>query len=113
MIAVQPGYFAWTTQEQERYRLTMPDEDEFRIQQVLLKQLFDIQADTQEAIDTASESFSDEQVFLFNDAMLFFQGIGDDQFYLNEYLAENTTLLDFETLYDYDYDDHGFQEKAR
>jgi hypothetical protein len=113
MIAVQPGYFSWTTPEQERYRLTLPDEDEFRIQQRLLKQLFDIQANTQEELDTASELFNDEQAFLFNDAMLYFQGIGDDQFYLNEYLAENTTLLDFETLYDYDYDDHCFQENAR
>jgi hypothetical protein len=34
-------------------------------------------------------------------------------FFLNEYLGENTTLLDFDTLYDFDYDDFCLQEQTR
>jgi hypothetical protein len=39
--------------------------------------------------------------------------VGEDSFFLNEYLGEGKTLLDFDTLYEYDYDDHCFQEQAR
>lgn len=113
MIAVKPDYFSWTPEAQERYRLDMPEEDYFRVRQVLLKSLFDIRADTREKMDAVFKSFGDEHYLLFNSTMLFFQGMGDDQFYLNEYLGERTTLLDFETLYDYDYHDHCFQEQAR
>ena len=34
-------------------------------------------------------------------------------FFLNEWLADGVTLLDFETLGDYARDDHEFQEQAR
>lgn len=113
MMVVKSDYFSWTPEKQERYRLDMPQEDYFRVQQGLLKQLFDIRVDTKEDRDGVLRSFDDEHYLLFNQALLFFQGMGDDQFYLNEYLDEQTTLLDFETLYDYDYHDHCFQEKAR
>ena len=112
MIAVKPDYFSWTPAAQERYRLNMPKEDYFRIQKGLIKRLFNIQIDTEEKMDEVFKSFRDEHYLLFNSTMLFFQGMGDDQFYLNEYIGKDTTLLDFETLYDYDYHDHCFQEKT-
>ena len=50
---------------------------------------------------------------LLNSAMLQLTGIGDDYLFLNESMAENTSLLDFGTVYDYDYADHLFQESMR
>lgn len=113
MIAVKPDYFSLAPAAQERYRLAMPKEDYVRVQQMVLKSLFDIQVDTKQKLDAVLKSFGHEHYLIFNRAMLFFQGLGDDHFYLNDYLGENTTLLDFETLYAYDYDNHCFQEKAR
>lgn len=113
IIAVKPDYFSWMPEVQERYRLDMPEEDRFRVEQGVLKSLFDIQVDTKKKMDAVFKSFDDEHYLLFNSAMLYCQGIGDDHFYLNEYLDEHTSLLDFETLYDYDYRDHCFQEQTR
>lgn len=111
-MAVNPDYFSWEPAEQERYRLNMSEENRFRIKQDVLKILFDIRVDTKGKMDGVFKSFRDEHYLLFNSTMLFFQGMGDDKFYLNEYLGKDTTLLDFETLHDYDYHDHCFQEEA-
>ena len=113
IISVVPDYFAWPVETQERYRATMPDEDHLRIRQVLLKVLFDIKTTTSADAETALNSFNDEQYLLLNSAMLQLTGIGDDYLFLNESMAENTSLLDFETVYDYDYADHLFQESMR
>lgn len=49
----------------------------------------------------------------FNEAILPLVGIGEDCFYLNEWLGKNGIILDFPTLRDYDEDDYGYQENAR
>jgi len=41
------------------------------------------------------------------------QGIGKDNFFLNECLPTDITLFDFSTVGDYARDDHRFQEQAR
>jgi len=48
---------------------------------------------------------------ILNWAILLTSGIGDDFIFLNELMAENTSLLDFSTIYNYNYDDYLFQEK--
>ncbi|MEQ1559262.1 MAG: hypothetical protein ABL933_10065 [Methyloglobulus sp.] len=113
IISVVPDYFAWSVGDQERYRAAMPDEDRLRIRQVLLKILFEIKTTTSEDVEAALNSFNDEQHFLLNSTMLPLTGIGEDCLFLNECMAENTSLLDFETVYDYDYADHLFQESMR
>ncbi len=113
IISVVPDYFAWPAEIQERYRATMPDEDHLRIRQVLLKALFDIKTTNREDLEAALDRFNDGQYLLLNSAMLQLTGIGDDYLFLNESMAENTSLLDFETVYDYDYADHLFQESMR
>jgi hypothetical protein len=112
LIRVKPEYFSWPIEAQEKYRVAMPDMDMFRIGQALLKALFSISANTEDEMNKAFDSFNDEQYLLFNSTLLPLTGIGDDHFFLNEHLGDKT-LLDFETLYDYDYDDHCFQEEAR
>ncbi len=111
LMRVKPEYFSWSQEEQEHYGLNIPDNDDFRIRQSLYKTLFDIEAPTQEALDSLSHDFGDDEDFLFNNAILPLYGIGEDNFFLNEYL--DGTLLDFKTLHDYCYDDHLFQEEVR
>lgn len=111
IIAVQPDYFAWTVEAQERYRLTIPESDRFRAEQSVLQTLFGIRVNTDDEADATFKAFDDEQVVRFQSAMLFFNGIGNDQFFLNEFLGEGETLLDFETVYDYDYNDFCFQQE--
>jgi hypothetical protein len=113
IISIVPEYFSWPVETQEHYRATMPAEDNLRIRQVLLKILFGIKAKTREGVEMALDTFSEEQYLLLNSAMLSLTGIGDDSIFLNESMADNTSLLDFETLYDYDYADHCFQESVR
>jgi hypothetical protein len=67
---------------------------------------------TGEQMDAVFETFDDRHYLLFNSAMLLVQGIGDDLFYLNEYLGDGRTLADFETLAAYDHGDYCFQKEA-
>jgi hypothetical protein len=112
MIAASPDYFSWDRASQERYRLALPKDARFRVGQALLKSLFGMTVDTEEQLDAAFDTFADRHFLLFNSAMLFVHGIGDDLFFLNEYLGEGKTLADFETLGAYDYDDYCFQQEA-
>ena len=113
LMRVNPEYFAWPIETQERYRVRMPEHDAFRLRQALLKALFGIHAKSEEHLAEFSKQFSDEEHLRFNRAWLPAAGVGEDSFFLNEYLGESKTILDFDTLYKYDYDDHCFQEQAR
>ena len=110
LMRVNPEYFAWPLEAQERYRVRMPERDAFRLRQALVKVLFGIQAKTEEDLAEIRNRFGDKEHLVFNRALLPAAGVGEDAFFLNEYLGEGKTLLDFDTLYQYDYDDHCFQE---
>ena len=62
--------------------------------QELLTSLFGRSVSTGEQMDAVFETFDDRHYLLYNSAMLFVQGIGDDLFYLNEYLGDGKTLAD-------------------
>ena len=113
IIRAIPGYYLWPETEQERYRLSVPKEQDFLIRQAVLRSLFGIEVDTEEGMNEALNGFNDEQYLLLNSTLLPFQGIGEDDFFLNEWLADEVTLLDFETLGDFARYDHEFQEQAR
>ncbi|PPD43752.1 MAG: hypothetical protein CTY16_12490 [Methylobacter sp.] len=113
IISVVPDYFAWTEEEQERYRATMSDDDNFRIRQIVVNVLFGINTAIRDDLETALDAFDGGQYLLLNSTMLQLTGIGDDLFFLNECFAESTSLLDFGTVYDYDHADHVFQETMR
>ncbi|HET8552769.1 MAG TPA: hypothetical protein VFM97_09890 [Gammaproteobacteria bacterium] len=113
IISVRPDYFSWSAVERERYRATMSDDDGWRIRRSLLHDLFGIHADSETTLEQALDQFDDEQYLRLNSALLQLQGIGDDNIFLNESFAEQTSLLDFETVYDYDLNDYEFQEKVR
>jgi len=113
VIRVKPDYFALSVTERESYRLQLNAEDEFRIRQTVLNALFGIAVNTTEELDAILDTFDDSQYLLLNKTLLPLQGIGENNFVLNEYLSEDVTLLDFNTVGDYARDDHRFQEQAR
>ena len=113
VIRAKPDYFALSKTEREQYRLNLNTEDDFRIRQTVLKELFGIAVNTTEELDAVLDRFDDSQYLLLNSTLLPLQGIGEDNFFLNEVLPMNVTLLDFDTVGDYARDDHRFQEEAR
>lgn len=112
LMAGSADYFSWTETEQERFRAAPGREARARMEQVLLKQVLGIECAAAQAQDVWND-LSLEQLNRINPADLLTRGIGDDFVYLNESLADNQCLLDFDTLYDYDHDDFLFQEKWR
>jgi len=83
----------------------------FPDKKALYKTLLDIDVPTEAALEKVSDNFSHEQYLRFNSTILPLYGIGENDFYLNEWMSK--TLLDFETLHDYCYDNHLFQEEAK
>lgn len=59
IISVKPEYYSWPIEAQERYRVSVPDEDAYRMNQIVLKALFGIEASTQAAVDAAFSSLTD------------------------------------------------------
>jgi len=113
VIRVRPDYFALPETERNHYRLHLSTEDDFRIRQAVARDLFGIAIGTRKELDAILDTFDDGQYLLLNRTLLPLQGIGEDNFFLNEYLPTDVTLLDFCTLGDYARDDHRFQEQAR
>lgn len=113
VIRVKPDYFALPETEREHYRLQLNTEDDFRIRQTVFKELFGIVVSTTEELDAILDTFDDSQYLSLNSTLLPLQGIGEDDFFLNEVLPADMTLLDFSTVGDYARDDHRFQEQAR
>jgi len=111
LMAADSLYYSWPIDQQERFRATMDEAAVARVDAVLLNEILGIAC----TAEKADEIWSDLPVSQLNDlnwAKLLTTGIGEDMFYLNENMAENTSLLDFDTLYDYDFDSHLFQERA-
>lgn len=112
LIRSKPEYFAWSVEEQERYRVALPKHDAFLIEQAVVNSLFHLDVKTPEQLTAACDRFTLVQYLRFNRTMLPVRGIGEDSFFLNECLGDKN-LLDFATLYDYEYHDHCFQEDVR
>lgn len=111
LIAADTDYYSWSEQQQEHFRATMDDAAKSRIEAVLLKNLLGIQC----TAENASEIWGDlpiSKLDNLNWAKLLTSGTGDDNIFLNESMSENKSLLDFNSIYDYDYDDYLFQEQA-
>ena len=113
VMRVRPDYYALSEKEQELYRAGISSKDSRRIRQSLLKSLLNINVSSLEEMDDVFEDFSFEHHTLINKTILPIMGIGEDNFFLNEGLKKRKTLLNFKTLYDYDYDDFQYQERWR
>lgn len=111
VMVVRPEFFAWSAQEQLAYRVKLPDEDREALVAALLRE----HGQRRPAALAKLESRGRVPLALQNRINEWLQplsGIGEDAFALNEHFAEGTSILDFETLLDYDRDDHTFQQEA-
>ncbi len=113
VMTVCPEYYGWPEAAQECYRANISSEDDKRIRQMLLKSLLNVEAKDREELDLILDDLSIPQLTLLNKTTLPIRGIGQNCFWLNEGFQDGRSLLDFETLYDYDYDDFVFQEASR
>ena len=112
VMRARPDYYTLSEAEQEYYRARISAKDTKRIRQSLLKSLLNIEVNRSEETDAIVDDLSFAHLTLINQHILPITGIGEDSFWLNESLRDRT-LLDFETLYNYDYDDFQYQEQWR
>ena len=108
-----PGYFSWDEQTQNKCRMFMSDDLKFKFHQFIMKEAFGVEVVDDDAFDDAWSDMSNHDTTKFNAILLPLYGIGEDLFFLNEYFAPEKSTLDFETLYQYDFDDFQFQEADR
>jgi len=112
LMVADSHYLAWPKEQQERFRATMSEKARQKVECVLIDSLLGIKCTPQELSNTWDE-IPLPKLNALNWAILLTQGIGEDYIYLSEYMAEGKSLLDFPTLYDFDFNDYQFQEEAR
>lgn len=112
VIAVRPEFFSWHPDQRKQYGVMLPESDRAAITKLLLiaiagkkgAQLAVMDDDERLPLDTQNQ---------LNERLLPLVGVGEDSFYLNEYLGDNLSILNFSSLRAYDEYDHDFQENAR
>jgi len=112
-MAARPDFFALPPEERERFAAHLSDADETAFERVLLVELFGIPAATDEEVAGAIEALDEDQRNVLNAAVLPLFGIGEDSFLLNESFAKGDSLLNYETVADWDRGSFDFQERAR
>jgi len=111
LMTADAHYFSWSNEQQERFRATMNENSRKKVRRVLLDCLLNIEC-SNEDVDRVWNDIPLPKLNVLNWASLLTSGIGEDFIYLNESMADDKNLLDFTTLYDYNYDDYLFQEQA-
>jgi len=109
LMAADAHYHGWPAQQQEIFRATMSEKSQSRVRRVLLDNLLGIKYHGNEPDEVLDET-TPENIDHLNWASLLTCGIGEDYILLNEIMPEGKTLLDYTTLYDYDYDDYLIQQ---
>lgn len=111
-MVARPEFFSWSVEEQLRYRVKLPDDDREAIVAALLRE----HGERRPAALAKLESLGRVPLGLqhrINEWLQPLNGIGEDAFALNEHFAEGSSILDFETLLDYDQGAHAFQQDAK
>ena len=112
LISAAPDYFSWDTERRERFHADAGGEAREALDRAMITALTGKKCDDDEAWEETEENLEPAQLYALNWARLLISGIGEDRVFLNESMAEGVTLLNFETVYDYDLDNHRFQQKA-
>jgi hypothetical protein len=113
IMRVRPELFSRSREERERYGVRIPEQDDLRLNAILLKELFGIFVKTGVEARAAHDDLTGTQNDLLNSIVLPLTGIGEDNFFLDEFFAEGESVLSFRTVYDYDRAEHEIQESAR
>lgn len=119
MMKFHPKFFSLSDKDQDSYKIENEDEMRFPFKKFLYSELMGITPapSVLEALDDPDSFYEDidlpEDILLkMNSASAYLRGIGPNYFQLNESFAENESILTFPTLYDYDLNEHEFQERA-
>ncbi|GAB3029537.1 hypothetical protein [Bowmanella dokdonensis] len=112
LISAEPLYYSWPPERQEQLRASMEGKLQQKVDRVLLQELFGIDRPT-EMVEDICKGLSTANKNSLNWARLLTCGIGRDWLFLNELMTEGTSLLDFDTLYDYDYQDYLYQQEFK
>lgn len=110
-MVARPEFFAWSAEDQLRYRVKLPDDDREAVVAALLREHGERRPAALAKLESHGRVPLDLQNRI-NEWLQPLKGIGEDAFALNEHFAEGSSLLDFGTLLDYDRDDHAFQQDA-
>lgn len=105
MLKVDPSFFSKTKIDQDLFLIEKHDELSNDYDNYLYENLFNLKYSNEIELEPYD-------VFQYNQGACYFNGIGENYFFLNESFGENENQLTFKTLYDYDYDDHHYQERA-
>lgn len=112
-MATRPDFFALPEAEREHVAAHLSDSDRATLERVLLEELFGVTAATDDEVAAAIDALAPDQCNVINATVLPLFGIGKDSFVLNEHFAEGESLLDYETVADWDRAEFDFQERAR
>jgi hypothetical protein len=112
MTKYYPEYFQLSGNDKDDFKQKHQEEMEPLFQKMLYKHILNIEIKNESNLERYDELVKDDILLEFNKQTTYLRGFGDNFFYLNEFFAENEYTQSFETLYDYDYDNHEFQEKA-
>lgn len=106
-----PHYANLSVDAQERFRIDHLDKlnDQFKVYFQSNVIQFDFKNEEEEG-DYYDQH--PEITLLYNGLTTQLRGVGENSFYLNEFLADDKDILSYRTLFDYDYEDHVFQEMA-
>lgn len=111
LISTHPGYFSLSERDQENFRANKNEQALQKIKIVLINSLFGLKCNIS-SVEAIYEELSNIEINILNWARLLTDGVGDDFIFVNESFAEGTTILNFSTLYDYDFNNYLFQEKS-
>ena len=112
-MRVRPEFFGWSPEAQERYGAAIPTKDRTRLEQALLAELFGRKARSAKAAARAAGRLSLKDQNIWNETILPLVGVGEDSFFLNEWLGNDETILDHQSVRHFDESDYRFQEDAR
>ena len=93
VIRVKPDYFALSETEREYYRLRLNSEDDFRIRQTVIKELFGFAVSMTEELDAVLETFDDSLYLSLKSTLLPLQAIGGARAVVADSLLMKQQLL--------------------
>ena len=109
MIRSNSDFFNLSKEGQDEYKIKNQEVLDFSFKKFIYKELLNIEFKKEEDYDDFEVSEAD--LLKLNMTSNYLRGIGENYFYLNEYF-DKENMLTFKTLYDYDLDNHNYQEKA-
>jgi hypothetical protein len=112
-MASRPDFFALPLGEREHLAAHLSRADRAALERVLLQELFGITAATDDEVAGSIDELDLDRCTVLNATVLPLFGIGKDSFFLNEHFAEGDSLLNYETVADWDRACFDFQERVR